>query len=110
MSFSPCSPAPLERQRAMAAARASAGGDHLAPDDSASQVSWSVVVDEQRNVEPAQLVPMQFPEPKAPPPGFRHQGEPAPGYTAQGQDHPKSRVSSSSGSAPLPPAGGLLFH
>jgi hypothetical protein len=59
----------------MAAARASAGGDHLAPDDSASQVSWSVVVDEQRNVGPAQEVPMQFPEPKAPPPGFRHQGD-----------------------------------
>ena len=109
MSFPPCSPAPLERQRAMAAARASAGGDHLAPDDSASQVSWSVVVDEQRNVEPVQEVPMQFPEPKAPPPGFRHQGEPAPGYAAQGQDQPKSRMSSSSGSAPFPPADAAYF-
>ena len=109
MSFPPCSPAPLERQRAMAAARASVGGDHLAPEDSASQVSWSVVVDEQRNVEPVQEVPMQFPEPKAPPPGFRHQGEPAPGYAAQGQDQPKSRVSSSSGSAPFPPADAALF-
>ena len=93
----------------MAAARASAGGDHLAPDDSASQVSWSVVVDEQRNVEPVQEVPMQFPEPKAPPPGFRHQGEPAPGYAAQGQDQPKSRMSSSSGSAPFPPADAAYF-
>eukprot|EP00435_Cladocopium_sp_Y103_P066859 s1306_g29.t1 len=69
--FPPAYPLSLQRQQVMASARFS---ESVQPDDSASAVgSWSVIQGDLQG--PAQSapaeVPMQYPEPKAPPPGFR---------------------------------------